>query len=95
MDPDLSVEDLAATVGYSTGEVQRRFKAAFGATPKNWLHHYRIVIAARILANKPAHTVESVMQSCGYRSRSLFYRMFQRHMGCSPGDLRKRSADER
>ena len=49
-----------------------------GQTPKSWLHHYRIKVAARKLAEEPHTTVSHVIESCGYHSRSLFYRMFQR-----------------
>ena len=90
-DPDYRTDELAAYVGYSIGEVTRRFKATFGMSPKEWLHHYRIVHAGRQLANRPDMTIEVIMKDCGYRSRSLFYRMFQRHLGCSPGNMRGKS----
>jgi AraC-like DNA-binding protein len=71
------------------GEVQRRFKAAYGQTPKNWLHLYRVTVAARRLVVEPDTSISHILDSCGYGSRSLFYRMFNRYMGCTPNQLRE------
>lgn len=87
---DLTVGEVADHVGRSTGEVQRLFSATFGDTPKEWLHRYRISIATNLMLNNPNLTVEAIMGKCGYRSRSLMYRMFHRFVGCSPGQMRRK-----
>jgi len=86
--PSFTISALAQRVGKSREELQRRFQTEFGMTPKDWLHRYRIRMAVQFLHSHPHLTVESVMLRCGYRSRSLFYTMFTRFEGVSPGSLR-------
>lgn len=86
--PDFRISELAQRVGKSRSEVQRRFQQEFGISPKDWLHRFRIKLAVQFLRSHPHLTVESIMQRCGYRSRSLFYKMFTRFEGCSPASIR-------
>ncbi len=88
-----TITDLAAKLGKSREEVQRQFQQEFGISPKDWLHRFRIRMAVQFLHSHPHLTVESVMERCGYNSRSLFYAMFTRFEGASPGRVRKRKPE--
>ena len=87
--PDYSISDLAAAVGKSVSLVQRRFKAVYGHSPKEWLNRHRIAIASRILTNSPERSVNYILGRCGFRSRSLFYRLFKEYQGTTPSELRQ------
>lgn len=91
--PEYTISDVANEVGKSLGEVQRVFASTFDHPPKEWLHRYRLSIAAELMQNNPNFTIEGVMKRCGYRNRSLMHRMFKRYLHCTPGEMRRKVAD--
>ena len=91
--PEYTIGDVAKEVGKSLGLVQRVFASTFDHPPKEWLHRYRLSIATNLMQNNPHFTVEAIMKRCGYRNRSLMHRMFKRYLGCTPGEMRRKSAE--
>lgn len=89
--PEYTIGDMAKEAGKSLGEVQRVFASTFGHPPKEWLHRYRLSIAANLMQNNPNFTIEGIMKRCGYRNRSLMHRMFKRYLSCTPGEMRRKS----
>ena len=89
--PDLTIAEMAESVGKSVAEVQRVFAATYEYPPKEWLHRYRLSIASQLMLNNPHFTLEAVMKRCGYRNRSLMHRLFKRYLGCTPGEMRRQA----
>ncbi|WP_320009313.1 helix-turn-helix domain-containing protein [Maridesulfovibrio sp.] len=67
----------------------RRFKAATGMTPNNYLQQLRIE-AARHLLEVSAKSVEEITVAVGYDNGSSFRRLFKRLTGVSPREYRSR-----
>jgi transcriptional regulator GlxA family with amidase domain len=85
---DLSVETLAQRARLSPRQFSRRFKAAFGTSPGDYVERLRLDEARRRL---PAggQTVESIAVSVGYASDDAFRRAFERHFGVVPSAYRQ------
>lgn len=65
----------------------REFKAAFDKTFVEYLAHYRMTQAKRLLAN-PSMPVADVAVAVGFNDPSYFTRVFRRQEGVSPSEYR-------
>ena len=84
---DLSIEELAAQTHLSVRHFNRKFKAAFGATPGAFIEDLRLDEARWRLTDDDS-PIESVAASVGYQSDDAFRRAFQRRFGIGPRDYR-------
>ncbi|MBB2495703.1 GlxA family transcriptional regulator [Aquipseudomonas ullengensis] len=85
----IDLERLAAQAHCSTRTLLRRFKAATGLTPNDYLQRLRISAAQTALRN-PARSLEQVAAQVGYADRATFAKLFKQLCGESPGAFRKR-----
>lgn len=81
---------LAAAISVSRATLSRRFPAATGQTPGDYLTRWRMDLAALRLRDTD-QTVESIANAVGYTSAHAFSRAFRRHRGLTPGAYRTRS----
>jgi transcriptional regulator GlxA family with amidase domain len=86
---DLSVEALAARVHLSRRQFSRAFKAAFAATPADYVEALRLSESTRRLSTGRS-PVDSVAASVGYASPDAFRHAFERRYGVSPTAYRAR-----
>lgn len=86
---DLSTEILAACANMSTRNFLRRFKAATGRLPGNYLQTLRITVAKKML-EQSTHTVQTVSVAVGYDDVAFFRSLFKRYAGMNPGEYRRR-----
>ncbi|YAL83199.1 AraC family transcriptional regulator [Dermacoccaceae bacterium W4C1] len=86
-DHSWSVTELGAEVGLSRSALTRRFRAATGASPIEYLTQWRLSRAADLLAD-PDLTLEAVGRQVGYSSGFAFSAAFTRRYGCSPSHHR-------
>jgi len=85
---DLSAEALAERANLSARHFTRRFKAAFGTTPADFVEHLRLS-EARERLNLPDQTIDGVAYSVGFKSADAFRRAFERRYGLAPSTYRK------
>lgn len=86
---DLSVEALARRANLSPRHFTRRFKAAFGASPADYVEALRLDTARQRLG-APGQTIDSVAGSAGFNSADVFRRAFERRFGLAPSAYRSR-----
>ena len=91
LDGDLSNEALAARVHLGPRQFARRFAAALGCTPAQFVETARMG-EARHRLTLPGQTAERVADSLGFRSADGFRRAFERRFGLSPMAYRERFA---
>lgn len=84
----LSVERLAAVAGLSRHHFTRRFSAAVGLPPVQYLREARCDAAANLLATTEL-PVRAVAERCGFESANYFSRVFRATTGMSPGEFRR------
>jgi AraC-like DNA-binding protein len=79
--------EVALLCSLSPSRFCREFKAAFGVTFGEYLAHYRMSQAKRLLAN-PMMPVADVAGAVGFTDPSYFTRVFRRQEGVSPSEYR-------
>ncbi|GAA5131660.1 helix-turn-helix domain-containing protein [Pseudonocardia adelaidensis] len=89
----LSLADLARAAHVSSRTLARRFEAAFGTSPMQWLLAQRIRRALHLL-DTTCEPVERIARMTGFGSTSNFRLQFTRATGVSP-QAHRRAARER
>lgn len=85
-----TVARLADEVGASRAALARRFQDHVGEAPMTFLKHWRMALAADLLA-EPGETVATVADKVGYASPFAFSTAFKRVRGLSPQAHRARA----
>jgi AraC family transcriptional activator FtrA len=93
LDEPLSLADLARAAHVSSRTLARRFEAALGTSPMQWLLAQRIRRALNLL-DTTCEPVERIARMTGFGSTSNFRLQFTRATGMSPQSYR-RAARER
>jgi transcriptional regulator GlxA family with amidase domain len=83
------VAALIQRCGVPERSFARRFRAATGYTPINYIQALRIEESKQMLETTDA-TVESIGREVGYQDPVSFRRMFKRLCGLSPADYRRK-----
>jgi transcriptional regulator GlxA family with amidase domain len=86
---DTSVPALAARVRLSPRQFARRFVAAFGCTPGEYVETLRLNVAREHLGSAK-RSIEGIATSVGFTSADVFARRFKRRFGISPRSYRQR-----
>lgn len=84
----LAAEDVAAHVGLHPNYAMTLFKQTFRNTLNDYLIHYRIAQAQRLLATTEEKIIDIAFDA-GFRTSSRFYEAFQKACGCSPNRYRQ------
>ena len=85
---DISLAELARSVGVSKSECLRCFKVTIQDTPYHYLMEYRLQKAAELLENTDQSVLE-ISQRVGFQSQSHFGQLFREKTGLSPSKYRK------
>ncbi|MCZ7646492.1 MAG: AraC family transcriptional regulator [Planctomycetota bacterium] len=88
--PEFDAEAVAATVYLSASQMNRRFRAAFGTSPKDyWLKHRHARARARLQESDAP--VAEVAAALGFEDAAYFSRWFKRLSGVAPLAYRKKA----
>jgi len=84
-DTELTLKTLANSLGLT----QRRIGALFKNNPKyaslgDYLNEKRVLLACRLLREKPNYTIEAVGTEAGFGSRRTFQMEMKRRLGITP-----------
>lgn len=88
-DQEISMEAVAAEHAMSPRNLLRRFKAATGHLPGEYVQLLRISAARQLLEHGRA-PVQKVAVAVGYEDSSYFRGLFKRHTGMTPSEYRNR-----
>jgi len=88
-DQEISMEAIAAENAMSPRNLLRRFKAATGRLPGEYVQLLRIS-AARQLLERGRAPVQKVAAAVGYEDSTYFRSLFKRHTGMTPSEYRNR-----
>lgn len=84
-----SVEELACRAATSRSVLDERFRKRLGQSPMRYLAEWRIQLAAGLMKDSSVK-LAAVAERVGYGSEEAFSRAFQRHLGTSPAQWRRR-----
>jgi AraC family transcriptional regulator len=90
IDQDISLRELAASIGMSVSHFCRLFKQSTGLAPHQYVVECRVERAKSLLL-KSDLTLAEVAHAVGFADQSHLNRHFKRMMGISPGTLCKQS----
>ena len=82
---DISVENIAASVGISEGHLRRLFKTEMNINVVNYLTDYRINIAKRLM-EEGCRNIEMISKKTGFTSIQYFSYVFKKKAGITPRD---------
>ncbi|MCL7942195.1 helix-turn-helix domain-containing protein [Halomonas sp. ATCH28] len=83
------VAGMVRRSGLTERSFKRRFKAATGMTPMDYVHTLRLEEAKQILESGD-EPIEAVAEQVGYADPSFFRRLFGRRVGLTPRAYRRR-----
>lgn len=83
-----SLDDAAASCGYSKNHIISIFKRETGKTPYTYIIDLKLEMAKRLLLTSTS-SLSSISVECGFGSYINLYRAFVKFVGCSPADWRK------
>ncbi|MEV6975211.1 helix-turn-helix domain-containing protein [Kitasatospora sp. NPDC093806] len=86
---DLSVDVLAARVHLSVRHFSRTFRQRTGSTPAGYVEAARLEAARRLLEESD-HSLPVVAGTSGLGSVETLHRSFQRRLGTTPAEYRRR-----
>ena len=85
----ISIGELSQRTGLSPRQFDRKFKDAFGISPQQFILKTRILAGCDGLANLQS-SISDLAFELGFCDQSSFTRHFQKHMGVTPLQYRKR-----
>lgn len=83
------VAGMQAAAGLHERSFTRRFRAATGMAPLDYVHTLRLEEAKQLLETT-AQPVEAVAEAVGYEDAGFFARLFRRKVGLTPARYRRR-----
>lgn len=86
---DISLDDLAQTVGISKFALTRLFHKYYGIAPMRWLWAFRAHLAKDIIAKGLGLALMDVLTLCGFNSPQHFSRFFRKTFRQAPSSLMK------
>ncbi len=86
---ELTVHELARRAAMTPRTFARRFKAATGTTPLQWVLHQRVVAAQQMLETTNA-SIDEIAGACGFGSAAVLRQHFTRVVGTTPSTYRTR-----
>ncbi len=84
----LSLQEIAHSIGVSTGYLVRCFRHELGVTPIHYLNRYRISRAKKLLTTT-GDTITAIASAVGFSDGSHFSRVFRKETGLSPREYRR------
>jgi AraC-like DNA-binding protein len=96
MDPQLSLPQLAATLGCSVNHLSQAINEGHGVSFFDFINGYRIREATSILQSEES-TVRSILDvalEVGFNSTSTFYAAFKKATGQTPAQYRRQSVQD-
>jgi len=87
-DAPISLDQMSRLTGYSPYHLQRKFKAAFGVTPKQFQTKCRLDRLKSQL--RKGHSVTTAMYGAGYSSSSRLYEQSTANLGMTPAQYKAR-----
>jgi len=88
LDADLTLQELAAAIGYSRSHFLRMFRATTGMTPHRYVLKRRVE-RARQLLEQVGLSIAEVAMICGFSSQAHLTFAFRKEYGITPTEYRR------
>jgi AraC family transcriptional regulator len=88
MEDDLSLDEMAESVGLSTAHFARMFRKSTGETPHQFVLRQRLE-RAKAMLRAPDARILDVAVACGFKTQQHFAQVFRDIWGVSPTEFRQ------
>jgi len=88
MEDELSLDEMAQSVGLSTAHFARMFRKSTGETPHQFVLRQRLE-RAKAMLRAPDARVLDVAVACGFKTQQHFAQVFRNVWGVSPTEYRQ------
>jgi len=88
MHDDLTLVDLAQSIGLSSAHFSEMFRKSTGESPHQFVLRLRVERAKHML-RAPEPRVLDVAIACGFKTQQHFARVFRQRCGASPMEYRR------
>src|SRR5580692_2933311 len=88
LEEDLSLDEMAESVGLSTAHFSRMFRKSMGETPHQFVLRQKLERAKRMLRAPDARVLD-VALACGFKTQQHFAKVFRDVCGASPTEYRQ------
>jgi AraC family transcriptional regulator len=88
MGDDLSIDEMAQSIGFSTAHFARTFRKSTGKTPHQFVLRRRIE-RAKAMLRAPDERILDVAVACGFKTQQHFAQVFRSVCGVSPTRYRQ------
>ena len=88
MEGDLSLDEMAQSVGLSTAHFARMFRKSTGETPHQFILRERVE-RAKTMLRAPSTRILDVAIACGFKTQQHFAQVFRDGCGVSPTEYRQ------
>ena len=93
-DTELNRKQIADAIGTNEKYIADAIRSQNnGQTVGDFINEMRLAYARDLLIAEPNLTVETIATECGLQSRTTLFRLFRKHYGMSPSELRKAMRD--
>ena len=86
-----TLQNTALFFGYSSSHFSRLFKQVIGQNFSDYVSRRKLEEASDILLNT-AFSIDTICHQLGYKDRTQFHKLFQKHMGMTPTQYRKQNS---
>jgi AraC family transcriptional regulator len=87
MEDELTLEELAGSVGLSVAHFSQMFRRSTGESPHQYVLRHRVERAKQMLRTAEARVLD-VAVACGFKTQQHFARVFRGMCGASPTEYR-------
>ena len=87
---NVSIQNLADTLGVTRSTLYERFRHECGIGPQKYLMQLRLEAACKAL-KETSLSIDEIATSCGLRDKTYFSRVFKTKYGTAPGKYRNQS----
>lgn len=84
----VGISEMRDIVGYSQEHISRAFKKYLNLTSTEYINILRVSYAKKLMTEKKINVIDACY-TCGFKSLSNFYRIFNQYYGMSPKQLLK------
>lgn len=88
MEGELTLHEMAQSVGLSRAHFAQMFRKSTGETPHQFILRHKVERAKQMLRAAEARVLD-VALACGFKSQQHFARVFRRLCGASPSEYRQ------
>lgn len=87
---DINMSEIATKLGIAQSQFTRRFQAAFGLTPVNYVTNLKLE-KVKTMMLETEDSLESIAYECGFENGSYLSRVFRSKLGVNPSVFRRNS----